>query len=235
MQRRVREQLFAERAAGRTVVLATALDDGEQHLLRRGEGDGPMAEAAATALRFDRAETPETDGRGWLFNPYSPPLRMYIVGAVHIAQALAPLARHTEFDVTVFDPRRAFATAARLPDIARDTAWPNEALAERTLDERSAVVTLTHDPKLDDPALAAALASDAFYIGALGSRRTHAARRERLAERGVQRGADRPDPCPGRFLHRRPRPRRDRRVDPGPGDRGAAHGVVLMARQRMVS
>lgn len=182
MERPIREQLLADRAAGRPVVLATALDDGEQLLLHRDEGTPAFAEAAASTLRFDRAETQEIDGRRWLFNPYNPPLRLYIVGAVHIAQALAPLAAHTEFNVTVIDPRRSFATEERFPGFALDTAWPDEALARYTLDSRSAVVTLTHDPKLDDPALASALTSEAFYIGALGSRRTHAGRRERLAE-----------------------------------------------------
>lgn len=184
MERAIREQLLADRAAGRPVVLATALDNGEQRLLHRDEGAGPFAEAAAATLRFDRAETREIDGRRWLFNPWNPPLRLYIVGAVHIAQSLAPLAAQTEFNVTVIDPRRTFATAERFPGIDLDTAWPDEALAAYTLDSRSAVVTLTHDPKLDDPALAAALNSEAFYIGALGSRRTHAGRRERLAEQG---------------------------------------------------
>ncbi|WP_067562302.1 XdhC family protein [Halofilum ochraceum] len=184
MERAIREQLLADRAAGRPVVVATALDDGEQRLLHHDEGTAAFAEGAAATLRFDRAETREIDGRRWLFNPYNPPLRLYIIGAVHIAQSLAPLAAHTEFNVTVIDPRRTFATAERFPGVALDTAWPDEALATYTLDGRSAVVTLTHDPKLDDPALAAALNSEAFYIGALGSRRTHAGRRERLAEQG---------------------------------------------------
>lgn len=184
MERAIREPLLADRAAGRPVVLATALDNGEQRLLHQDEGVGPFAEAGAATLRFDRAETREIDGRRWLFNPWNPPLRLYIIGAVHIAQSLVPLAAHTEFDVTVIDPRRTFATAERFPGVALDTAWPDEALATCTLDSRSAVVTLTHDPKLDDPALAAALNSEAFYIGALGSRRTHAGRRERLAGQG---------------------------------------------------
>ena len=184
MRRAIREQLLTDRAAGRPVVLVTALDDGEQALLYRDGGSAAMADAAAAVLRYDRAETREIEGRRWFFNPFNPPLRLYVVGAVHIAQTLVPLALHTEFSVTVIDPRRTFATEARFPGIALDTAWPDEALARYTLDARCAVVTLTHDPKLDDPALAAALESEAFYIGALGSRRTHAARRERLAERG---------------------------------------------------
>lgn len=188
MERAIREPLLGDRAAGRPVVLATALDNGEQRLFHQDQAAAAFAEAAAAALRFDRAETREVEGRRWLFNPYNPPLRLYIVGAVHIAQSLAPLAAHTEFNVTVIDPRRAFATAERFRGFALDTAWPDEALATFTLDSRSAVVTLTHDPKLDDPALVAALNSEAFYIGALGSRRTHAGRRERLAEQGFGEG-----------------------------------------------
>jgi len=182
------ERLQADRAAERPVVLATALDDGEAGLLHPDENAGAQPDAllepAREALRFDRAGTHEIDGRRWLLNPYNPPLRMYIVGAVHIAQALAPLAASTGFAVTVIDPRRSFATDERFPGVTLDTSWPDEALAEHAPDARTAVVTLTHDPKLDDPALAAALRSNAFYIGALGSRRTHAARCERLGEIG---------------------------------------------------
>ncbi len=187
MQRAILQQLVADRAAGRPVVLATALDNGEQHLLYPGDG-GDMDSACRAALRFDRADTHEIDGRRWLFNPWNPPLRMLLVGAVHIAQALVPLAVQTGFAVTVIDPRRAFATAERFPDVRLDTAWPDEALTSYEPDGRTAVVTLTHDPKLDDPALAAALRSEAFYIGSLGSRRTHAARCERLTDMGFAEG-----------------------------------------------
>lgn len=182
MQGAMLQQLVADRASGQPVVLATALDDGEQRLLYPGEDRGDMAAAAHTALRLDRADTHEIDGRRWLFNPFNPPLRMLLVGAVHIAQPLAALAAQTGFAVTVIDPRRAFATAERFPDTPLDTAWPDEALADHAPDTRTAVVTLTHDPKLDDPALATALRTAAFYIGSLGSRRTHAARCERLRE-----------------------------------------------------
>ena len=114
----------------------------------------------------------------------SPPLRLFVVGAVHIAQALAPMASLLGYAVTVIDPRRAFVTAERFPDVTVVTEWPDEALVAAELDARSAVVTLTHDPKLDDPALHVALASPAFYIGSLGSRRTHARRIDRLTEAG---------------------------------------------------
>lgn len=122
---------------------------------------------------------------GAFVNRYPPPLRLAIVGAVHIAQALVPIARLLGYDVRVVDPRGLFGAAARFGDIDVDGRWPDEALADWRLNAASAVVTLTHDPKLDDPALLAALASPAFYIGALGSRRTHAARLERLAAAGV--------------------------------------------------
>jgi len=184
MERVTREQLLSARAAGTPVVLATALDDGEQHLFHADSAPQEMAAAVADALRFDRADSQEIAGRRWFLNPFNPPLRLFLVGAVHIAQSLAPLAAATEFDVTVIDPRRAFATPERFPGVTLDTAWPDEALAAHAPDARTAIVTLTHDPKLDDPALATALGSPAFYVGALGSRRTHAARRERLTQMG---------------------------------------------------
>jgi xanthine dehydrogenase accessory factor len=121
---------------------------------------------------------------GHFVRVYAPPARMVIVGAVHIAQALAPMAQLAGFDVTVIDPREGFAKSGALAGISAIVAWPDEAMDEVKPDARTAVVTLTHDPKLDDPALAAALKSDAFYIGALGSRKTHASRLQRLAEAG---------------------------------------------------
>lgn len=134
----------------------------------------------------------DADGRtregeigGDFVNRYPPPLRLAIVGAVHIAQALVPMARLLGYDVMVVDPRGLFGAASRFGDIDIDGHWPDEALADWRPNAASAIVTLTHDPKLDDPALLAALASPAFYIGALGSRRTHAARLERLAAAGV--------------------------------------------------
>jgi len=115
---------------------------------------------------------------------FNPPLRLFIIGAVHIAQALAPMAAMLDYSVTVIDPRRAFSSPRRFDEIRVLDGWPDEALAAEAPDARSAVVTLTHDPKLDDPALRAALESDAFYIGCLGSRRTHGKRLERLAAAG---------------------------------------------------
>ena len=140
----------------------------------------------ALALSTDAdGRTREGEAEGDFINRYAPPLRLAIVGAVHIAQALVPMARMLGYDVTVIDPRGMFAAAARFEDVAIDTRWPDEALAAWKPNAASAVVTLTHDPKLDDPALIAALASPAFYVGALGSRRTQATRLERLAAAGV--------------------------------------------------
>ena len=124
------------------------------------------------------------EGETWFLHAFNPPLRLVVVGAVHIAQALVPMAAGLGYGVTVADPRRAFASDARFPGVAVSQAWPDEALDELRPDGRTAVVTLTHDPKLDDPALDRALRSPAFYVGALGSRRTHAARLDRLRALG---------------------------------------------------
>ncbi len=174
----------AARAAKRPVVLATRLPDGMQRLLPDPAAPPTLAEAAARALKDDVSGPAVLGGESWFLHVYNPPPRLAIVGAVHIAQALAPMAAGLGFGVTVIDPRGAFATKERFPGVEITTAWPDEAMAAFAPDTRSAVVTLTHDPKLDDPALDAALRSPAFYIGALGSRKTHAARLKRLRELG---------------------------------------------------
>ena len=137
------------------------------------------------ALRADRASVVEDEGRRYFIQPQNPPLRMLVIGAVHIAQALTPMARLAGYAVTIIDPRRAFATPERFADVELTHEWPDDALRRLAPDTRTAVVTLTHDPKFDDPALEVALASPAFYIGSLGSRRTHASRCKRLVEAGV--------------------------------------------------
>ena len=116
---------------------------------------------------------------------FNPPLRMVVVGAVHTAQFLVPMATLADYDVTIIDPRTAFASEERFPNVNLVTEWPDQALAEFGLDTRTAFLALTHDPKIDDPALGVALASEAFYIGALGSKRTHAKRVERLVAQGI--------------------------------------------------
>jgi xanthine dehydrogenase accessory factor len=164
----------------RPVVLATRLPGGEQSLLPDPAASRELNEAAEQALRDDTSGTVNIAGTDWFLHAHNPPLRLIVVGAVHIAQALVPFASQCGFSVIVVDPRRSFATDERFPDVTVSTAWPDEALDELRPDSRTAVVTLTHDPKLDDPALDRALKSQAFYIGSLGSRRTHAARLGRL-------------------------------------------------------
>ncbi len=178
------------RAAGRAVALATWLDGRDQRLFGAGADEPPvgLAAAVATALRTDQAAVVTVDDAEVLVEPHNPALRLVLVGAVHLAAPLAEMATIAGFAVTIVDPRRAFATAERFPGRALVVAWPDVAITELAPDARTAVVTLTHDPKLDDPALIATLATPAFYVGCLGSGKTHAARRERLATGGV--GAD---------------------------------------------
>ncbi|MBP7241704.1 XdhC family protein [Amaricoccus sp.] len=171
-------ELVAARAARRAVVYAVDPASGERRIVA-GPGD-PLWPEAAAALTADRAGF----AGAWFLGVHNPPLRMAIVGAVHITQALAPMARLAGYDVAVIDPRAAFGSPARFPGMRLLDGWPDEALAEIGLDARTAVVTLTHDPKLDDPAIAAALRAPVFYLGCLGSTRTHAKRAARLAEAG---------------------------------------------------
>jgi len=190
MDQSILEQLIADRAAKVPVALATNLTTGAQGLLyltgKKGAKDWPhaVAERARAVLLSEKADTVETPDGPVFLNPFNPPLRLIAVGAVHITQALAPMASLAGYAVTVIDPRRAFGSEARFPDIEMSNAWPDEGMAALKPDLRTAVVTLTHDPKLDDPALIAALKSDAFYIGSLGSKKTHASRLERLRQAG---------------------------------------------------
>ena len=190
MKRALLDILLAERAAKHPVALVTEIPGGAQALVTEDtlEGDLALDEAALAEirpmLRRDRSGMIEVGSRRLFVQSNSPPPRLLIVGAVHIAQALAPMASLAGYGVTVIDPRRAFATDSRFPGIDMRGDWPDEAMAELAPDRRTAVVTLTHDPKLDDPALQTALRSPAFYIGALGSKKTHAARQGRLARAG---------------------------------------------------
>lgn len=177
-------RLQEAQAAKRPVALLTRLPDGGQLLWPDDEVPAPLAEAVETALRDDKAGIVSPGGERWFVHPHNPPVRLIVVGAVHVAQALVPMALTLGFAVTVVDPRRAFATPERFPGVALSFDWPDEAMAALAPDARTAVVTLTHDPKLDDPALDVALRSPCFYIGALGSRRTHAKRVARLGELG---------------------------------------------------
>ncbi|MDQ2102631.1 XdhC family protein [Azospirillum isscasi] len=198
MKRDIVERLLAARETSRPVALVTDLNTGLQTLVYEdavhggfGLEDDLLAEVRER-LRQDRSGLitdadgdDDEDGLRLFVQTHNPPLRLLVVGAVHIAQALAPLAALTGYAVTVIDPRGAFATESRFPGVSLHDGWPDEALAALTIDSRTAVVTLTHDPKLDDPALLVALRSPAFYVGSLGSRRTHAKRLERLKEQGV--------------------------------------------------
>jgi len=169
----------------RAVVLATDLATGESVLRYPGEQPGDaLAEAAKLQARKDQSATVELGGRNWFLTVFNPPLDLAIIGAVHMAQPLARMAALADYAVRVIDPRSAFATEDRFPGVTLSHEWPDEALAAKPPGPRSAVVALTHDPKLDDPGLSAALKSEAFYIGALGSRTTHSKRLERLRANG---------------------------------------------------
>jgi xanthine dehydrogenase accessory factor len=185
------ERLLRLRAERRPVALVTDLVMGLQTLVfpsvvHGGFGlEEPLLAAARDCLAADRSAVVEAgEDRRLFVHVFAPVPRLLVVGGVHIAQVLAPMARLAGFQVTVIDPRRGFAAAERFPGTTVVDAWPDEALVAAGLDPRSAVVTLTHDPKLDDPALGAALRAPVFHIGALGSRRSHAQRLDRLRAQG---------------------------------------------------
>ncbi len=174
MKRETLDAIRAARRGRRAVALVTELGTGAQHL----------AEAGSERTRVEPAGNDEI-----FTHVFQPTPRLILVGAVHIAQKLVPMARAAEFAVDIVDPRIAFATAERFPDVGLSHDWPDKAVAALKPDSATAVVTLTHDPKLDDPALIVALRSQAFYIGALGSRKTHGKRIERLAAEGFDAAA----------------------------------------------
>ena len=177
--------LNEERAARRAAVLITDTQSGEQRLVKGGEIAGdPLAEQLDGALRMGKSRSVEVDGRGYFLTVQVPPVRILCIGAVHISQALAPMAKLADFDLTIVDPRTAFATPERFPDVHLIAQWPQDVLPELRIDRYTGVCLLTHDPKIDDPALIAALRADCFYIGALGSRKTHAKRVERMMAEG---------------------------------------------------
>jgi xanthine dehydrogenase accessory factor len=184
------ERLQTLSAAGNSAAVVTRLSDGAQTLFDgdRWEGDVELADEQRKTVHgmLIANRSGMLAGTDDLFvRSYARPPRLVVVGAAHISQALAPMAAIAGFEVIVIDPRRAFASADRFPGVTLVNAWPEKALEQLKLDAVTAVVTLTHDPKLDDPALAAALRSPAFYVGALGSKRTHAKRVERLTEAGL--------------------------------------------------
>jgi xanthine dehydrogenase accessory factor len=177
--------LNAERAVRQAAILVTDVGNGEQRLVREADvSRDPLAPLLEERFRSSKSGTVEADGRQLFLNVQVPPVKAVVVGAVHISQALAPMARALDLDVTVVDPRTAFATPERFPDVLVLAEWPDAALPRLGLDRYTALLALTHDPKIDDPALVAALKAECFYIGALGSQRTHARRLERLAAQG---------------------------------------------------
>jgi xanthine dehydrogenase accessory factor len=178
--------LNAERTARRAAILVTDLATGEQQLVREDEvATHPLAELLQERMRQGRSGLLSETGRDLFVAVQVPPVRVVAVGAVHISQALAPMARGLDLDVTIIDPRTAFATPERFPDVPVLAEWPDAALPRLGLDRYTALIALTHDPKIDDPALRAALKSESFYVGALGSKKTHARRVERLREAGL--------------------------------------------------
>ena len=180
------KELNAERAARRPVIIVTDTANGEQRLVKAADiAADPLRAELAKQLRMGKSGNVEAGGKKLFLNVYAPTAKLVIVGAVHISQALAPLARSLGYDVTVVDPRTAFASPERFPDVPLVAEWPDTALPPLNVDAYTAFVAVTHDPKIDDPGLDAALKSDCFYIGALGSRKTHGRRLERLKEQGA--------------------------------------------------
>lgn len=178
------EQLQIDRAKNRSVARITNTHTGLTQLFY-GQPSTHIEEQAEISLRSDRTQIIEDEDRHWLVQPFLPPLELLVIGAVHITQPLIQMAQLLGYKVTVIEPRAAFANQARFPEVDVIDEWPDDALNSLNLSSRCAVVTLTHDPKLDDPALEVALSSSCFYIGCLGSKKTHAARRQRLSEIGI--------------------------------------------------
>ena len=178
--------LNAERAARRAAIVITNVESGKQRFVKAAEiGRDALRAALAERLRTGKSGMAETaEGRVFL-TVYVPAPQLVITGAVHISQALAPIGKLLGYDVTIVDPRTAFASPERFPDVKVIAEWPDAALPRLNVDRYAAFVALTHDPKIDDPALRHALARDCFYIGALGSRKTHARRVERLKAQGL--------------------------------------------------
>jgi xanthine dehydrogenase accessory factor len=175
--------LNAERDARRAVVVVTDVDSGAQRLVKAADaGKDPLSEIIDKRLRMAKSGMEETPQGRVFLTVHVPSPRLVITGAVHISQTLAPVGQLLGYDVTIVDPRTAFASIERFPDVKVIAEWPDVALPPLNIDHYTAFVALTHDPKIDDPALVHALQHDCFYIGALGSRKTHARRVARLKE-----------------------------------------------------
>lgn len=180
------KKLNDERRNRRAVMLVTDLGDGRDRIVREGDVvGGALGEAIGGAFRSGRSGSVEVDGRNFFLNVHLPHPRLVVIGAVHISQALMPMARVAGFDMTIIDPRTAFASKERFSDVSLHAEWPELVLKEQPLDAYTAVAAVTHDPKIDDFPIKAALEAGCFYVGALGSRKTHARRVERLTAMGV--------------------------------------------------
>lgn len=178
--------LNTERAARRAAIVVTDIASGDQRLVKAADAKSdPLADLLGKHLRSGKSGMEETPQGRMFLTVHVPPPRLVITGAVHISQALAPMAKLLGYDVTIVDPRTAFATTERFPDVEVLAQWPDEALPPLGVDGYTAFVALTHDPKIDDPALLHALSRECFYIGALGSKRTHGRRIDRLKAQGV--------------------------------------------------
>lgn len=176
----------SERRARRAVMLVTDLADGSERIVRETDPvEGELGEAVRKAFQSGKSGTVESEGRSYFLNVHLPHARLVIIGAVHISQALAPMARLAGFPVEIIDPRTAFASAERFPDVELHAEWPEDVLKRRPLDAFTGLALVTHDPKIDDLALKSGLDAGCFYIGALGSRKTHAKRVERLLAIGA--------------------------------------------------
>ena len=195
MKLAVLDHLLSVGRSGTSIALVTDFVSGAQSLITSGNVDGELTLNAKDlaevrrALDDDQSRLIQTQAGPVFVEVWNPRLRLIVVGAVHAAQTLVPLAKLAGYEVTVIDPRTAFGTAERFPSTTVLSVWPSEALDALKPDRRTAIVTLAHDPKIDDPALEKALRSEAFYVGALGSRRTHAKRAERLLQAGVDAAA----------------------------------------------
>ncbi len=178
--------LNTERAARRATIVVTNQENGDQRLVTQDKvAADPLKDVLEAHLRSGKSGVEETPEGKVFLTVHVPPTRLVVIGAVHISQALAPIAALLGYDVTIVDPRTAFASAERFPDVKVIAEWPDKALPPLGVDRYTAFVALTHDPKVDDPALLHALERNCFYIGALGSRKTHGRRVERLKQQGA--------------------------------------------------
>lgn len=190
MQLATLKALNDDRRARRAAILLTDLTDGSDRVVREGEAlDGDLGAAIARAFRTGLSASVAAGGRNWFLNAHLPAPRLVVIGAVHISQALAPMALLAGFDMQIIDPRTGFATRERFPHVPVHAQWPEDVLSRTPFDAWTAVAALTHDPKIDDLPLQQALAAGCFYVGALGSRKTHAKRVERLLGIGVEQSA----------------------------------------------